>query len=128
MKAGVKDKTKRVALVISGVAVGALNGFLGGGGGMITVPALTAFGGLEAKKAHATAIAVMLPLSLLSAVIYTVGGVWNVRLGTVSGIAVTVGGALGAMLLSRLNNAAVSVVFYLLMIAAGIVGIIRWFG
>ena len=128
MKAGVKDKTKRVALVISGVAVGALNGFLGGGGGMITVPALTAFGGLEAKKAHATAIAVMLPLSLLSAVIYTVGGVWNVRLGTVSGIAVTVGGALGAMLLSRLNNAALSVVFYLLMIAAGIVGIIRWFG
>ena len=128
MKAGIKDKSKRIALALAGLAVGALNGFLGGGGGMITVPALTLFGGLETKKAHATAIAVMLPLSVISAVIYTLGGVWHVRLGLVSGIAVSVGGALGAVLLSRLNNIVVALVFYLLMTAAGVGGIVKWFG
>jgi len=128
MKAGVKDKTKRVALVAAGVLIGALNGFLGGGGGMVTVPALSIFGGLATKKAHATAIAVILPLSVLSAVIYTVGGVYHVRLGAISAGVVTIGGAVGATLLARLNGTVVAIVFYLLMTVAGIGGIIKWFG
>lgn len=115
-------------MVCAGVAVGALNGLLGGGGGMVTVPALTLFGGLPTKKAHATAIAVMLPLSVLSAVVYTLGGVYRVRLGVLSAASVSVGGVVGAMLLARLNTVVVAVIFYLLMTAAGIAGLVKWFG
>lgn len=123
-----KDKVKRVALVVAGLGVGAFNGLLGGGGGMITVPALRVLGGLSTKKAHATAIAVMLPLSVLSAVIYSVSGVYNLRLGLASCGAVAVGGIVGAGLLSRLRSNVLAMLFYTMMTAAGVYSIVRWCG
>ena len=119
---------RKVLLAVAGVAVGALNGLLGGGGGMITVPALRYLGDLPVKKAHATAIAVMLPLSVLSAVTYTFGGVYDLRLGGISCASVSVGGAIGAMLLARLKTNVVAILFYLLMTAAGVYSLVRCFG
>ena len=128
MKERVKTKVKGVALMLAGVAVGALNGLLGGGGGMVTVPALRYLGGLPTKKAHATAIGVMLPLSLISVVTYTLGGVYAVRAGALSAVGVFLGGLVGASLLSRLAVGVVAVLFYALMIAAGVWGVVKWLG
>ena len=50
--------------VLAGAAGGAANGFFGSGGGLLSVPALES-GGLETKKAHATSLAIMLPLSVV---------------------------------------------------------------
>lgn len=58
---------------VSGLAVGIVNGLLGAGGGMIAVPLLKKLG-LSQKQAHANAVAVILPITVLSAVLYLIKG------------------------------------------------------
>ncbi len=111
---------KLTALAFSGLAIGFANGFFGGGGGMLLVPLLSFVAKLEEKKSHATAIAIMLPLSVLSAVIYTVKGAYHITTGLITGGGVIAGGIVGALLLNKLNNKVISMIFYALMIAAGI--------
>lgn len=119
---------KRIGLCLAGVGIGALNGLLGGGGGMITVPALHYLLGLDVKRSHATAIAVMLPLSVVSAAVYTVGGVYHVGLGLWSALGVTLGGLGGAVLLGRMRSNVVAGIFYAVMAVAGVYSAARWFG
>ena len=57
----------------SGILIGMINGLLGAGGGMIAVPILKK-SGLEQKEAHANAVAVILPISLISAILYIMNG------------------------------------------------------
>ena len=70
-------KKKAILLAVCGLAVGAVNGLFGAGGGMLAVPVLTFAAGLGEKKAHATAIAVILPLCLVSTVVYAVRGTFD---------------------------------------------------
>ncbi len=58
-----------ITIAVSGLLIGAVNGLLGAGGGMIAVPLLKKLG-LEQKQAHSNAIAIILPISILSAVLY----------------------------------------------------------
>lgn len=113
-------KKKRTAFgILLGAVIGAANGLLGGGGGMLAVPALSALG-LSARQSHATAILVILPISVVSAIVYIAGGQaeWDVLWST--GLGVIAGGALGAVLLSRLKGAWIRVLFALIMIAVGL--------
>lgn len=66
-----KDKYK---YAVSGAAAGAANGLFGAGGGMILVPLLTRWAGLEDKKAFATSISIIAPLCLVSIVVYCMQG------------------------------------------------------
>lgn len=59
---------------MAGGAAGLVNGFFGGGGGMVLVPLLMSKCGLDRKRAFATSVAVILPLCVLSAVIYYIRG------------------------------------------------------
>ena len=92
-----KSTISRLAFLkyIAAVAAGCVNGLFGGGGGMLIVPLLSSFR-LSAKKAHATAVAVVLPLCLISAVIYS------------------------ALLLKKADNFWLSIFFYAVMIGAGV--------
>lgn len=56
-----------------GVLVGLVNGCFGAGGGLIAVPALKKMG-FEQKSAHANAVALILPITVVSAVLYLVKG------------------------------------------------------
>lgn len=106
--------------ILTGIAVGFANGIFGGGGGMILVPMLTEYLGMEEKCAHATAILIILPLSVVSGLLYAVFGCFDVKFGFYVALGVTVGGALGALLLKRLSLKYVKAVFYALMFFAGI--------
>ena len=99
-------------------AAGCVNGLFGGGGGMLIVPLLSG-AGLEVKKAHATAVAVILPLCLVSAVIYIVKGIFDLHLTLCVGGGVVAGGILGALLLKKAGGFWLSLFFYAVMIAAG---------
>lgn len=105
---------------LGGAAVGFVNGFFGGGGGMLLVPLLEKGLKLPTKRAHATAILLILPMCVASAVTYIVGGSmdWGV-FGQVS-VGVVVGGIIGALLLKKVSPTLTGVVFSLLMLAAGI--------
>ena len=61
---------KKTSAFLLGIPIGALNILLGAGGGMIAVPALKK-GGLNQKQAQANAVAVILPLTIISLIIYT---------------------------------------------------------
>lgn len=109
-----------IILILSGLVIGALNGFFGGGGGMLVVPVLSLVLKMEEKNSHATAIAVIFPLCLISGIVYLVKGAFNLHVGGPSSIGIIIGGVIGAMLLSKLSNNFLKFLFYGVMLAAGI--------
>ena len=76
---------------VTGALAGAANGFFGAGGGLFLVPLLVYWCGLEERRAFATSVAVIFPLSALSAVLYWMQGglafaaAWPYLLGGVLG-------------------------------------------
>lgn len=113
-----KKRLQNFYAVLGGLAVGFANGFFGAGGGMLAVPVLTFIMGLEEKKAHATALLIILPLSIISSLIYGKSvSIGDNFLEILSGV--LIGGILGALLLKKLNTASLVVSFYFLMAFAG---------
>jgi len=115
----IKKSVKNFILTAGGLLVGFLNGFFGGGGGMIAVPVLSSCG-IEAKKSHASALMVILPLSAVSAFFYLKGGSVEPPLLLKTGAGVILGGILGAFLLKKLSGSTIRIVFIAVMLAAGI--------
>ncbi len=70
---------KNIWLTLGGFAVGLVNGVLGAGGGLLAVPLLKKAGGLQGRQAHINSVAVILPITLTSAVFYLVGGKVELR-------------------------------------------------
>ena len=64
---------ENIKTAAAGAVCGLANGFFGSGGGIIAVPLLEQ-NGMEIKKAHATSLAITLPMSLVSAAIYYAKG------------------------------------------------------
>ena len=56
--------------LLAGLAAGFVNGFFGAGGGMVLVPLLIFLVGLPDKLAFSSAISIILPLCVVSLVIY----------------------------------------------------------
>ena len=65
-----EKKASILRCALSGACAGLVNGFFGGGGGMLLIPLLTRFCGLEDKHAFATCVAIIAPLCAVSAGIY----------------------------------------------------------
>lgn len=65
---------ERSKYIIIGLLAGVANGFFGAGGGLFLVPLFVGWVGLEQRKAFATSVAVVLPLSLVSAGVYLCRG------------------------------------------------------
>lgn len=105
---------------LMGVLIGFINGFFGGGGGMICVPVLTNIFKLKEKVAHATAIFIMLPLSISSLIVYFMHGTLNENsLGLII-IGFAGGAIIGALILNKINNVILKLIFSFIILAAGI--------
>ena len=104
----------------AGSLAGLVNGLFGGGGGMIIVPCLKRFLKYETNASHATAIAVILPLSVASGIFYTVFGNFEWRSLVFTSAGVVAGGILGALLLKKLSSKPLTLIFALVMAAAGV--------
>lgn len=108
-----------------GLVTGFVNGFFGAGGGTILVPGMERLLDTEEHKAHATAIAVILPISAISALlyIYKVDIPWKtlllVSFGGMSG------GFVGARILKRFSGKWLHIVFGGFMLAAAAKMIIK---
>ena len=87
-------------IIITGMVTGVVNGLFGSGGGTIVVPAMVLLLGTDEHKAHATAISIILPLTLVSAFFYISNKFvdWEITIKVVLGG--TVGGFAGAKLLN----------------------------
>lgn len=107
-------------MIFGGIGVGFVNGFFGGGGGMLCVPLLDKVLGEKTKTAHATAMLIILPISVASAVTYAANGYFDLKTTLIVGGGVIAGGIAGALLLKKLSSGVVGIIFALLMIAAGV--------
>lgn len=71
---GIVLKKEWFSPALAGGLAGLVNGFFGGGGGMVLVPLLVSRCGLSQRKAFATSVVIILPLCAFSAVIYWLRG------------------------------------------------------
>ncbi|MEE0898710.1 MAG: sulfite exporter TauE/SafE family protein [Acutalibacteraceae bacterium] len=118
-----KNKSK-IFSYLCGILIGAVNGLFGAGGGIITVPILRK-AGLEAKQSHANAVAVILPVSILSGVLYLVNG--KVQFSDVSPYILwgLIGSVLGTFVLKKISPLWLKRIFGIFVIYAGVRMILR---
>ena len=111
---------QKAYMAITGALTGLANGFFGGGGGMIVVPLMNYLLNMKTKESHATAIAVILPITLISALVYFIGGKFDFEIGMPSLVGVVIGGAMGAWLLGKLSAKWLTKIFSIVMFIAGV--------
>lgn len=113
-------KTKWSKPVIVGALAGILNGMFGAGGGLVLVPLLIGWIGMEQKQAFATSVAVMLPLSIASFALFCLrgGNVWEQALPYMLGG--IIGGILSAKLFKNVSARWLHRTFSVLILYGGI--------
>lgn len=116
----ISNVKRRLYELSLGAIAGILNGFFGGGGGTVVVVMLIALLKKEQHVAHATAILIILPLSLVSAIVYSAFGNFELSVGLGAGIGVLVGGIIGAFSLRKISSKWLSIIFSAVMTIAGI--------
>ncbi len=110
---------KKLGGALLGLAVGLLNGLFGAGGGMVAVPMLKK-AGLEPKDAHATSIAITMPLSVFSGYLYLQAGGLALSDALPFIPAGVIGALVGALLLKKASNTLLRRLFGALVIVAAV--------
>lgn len=114
-----KANKKAILPSVAGVAIGFVNSFLGAGGGTIAVPLLKKTG-LSQKEAHINAVAVILPVTVVSAGYYILKGSVSVSDAfpyIPSGI---LGAVIGSFIMKKISPLFLKRIFGAFMIYAGI--------
>lgn len=89
---------QNVKFAVTGGLAGAANGFFGAGGGMFLVPLLVRWCGIEERRAFATSVAVIFPISIVSVIIYWMQGSLDWR----SALPYLAGGLAGGLIAGRI--------------------------
>jgi hypothetical protein len=113
-------RSEKWKYAIAGGASGLVNGFFGGGGGMLLVPLLTGWCKLDQRHAFATSVAIILPLCVLSSVIYWFRGGLDIAAALPYLAGGLVGGFLGGKLFQKLNAVWLRRAFALLILYGGV--------
>ena len=95
-------KSRGFKLVLLGFITGIINGLFGSGGGMLIVPALVFLLGLKEYKAHATAISIILPITIVSTIVYFFNKSISLKTSLFVMIGSLVGSFIGAKLLNKI--------------------------
>lgn len=115
-----------VWFVPAALAAGVINGLLGAGGGVVMLYLIRAVlrrsetGEELQKDTFASVVAVMLPVSIVSAVSYAARGAIDMSEMQVLTLPALAGGIIGAYLTDRLPSKAVRWIFAVLVIISGI--------
>ena len=99
--------------------VGIINGTVGAGGGLVAVPLLKS-SGISQKESHSSAIAVLLPVCVTSALSYLYAGHVELSDATPYFIPSIIGAVVGTFLLDRISTELLKKVFALIMLYAGV--------
>src|SRR5690554_3218522 len=105
---------------IIGLISGFINGLFGSGGGTIIVPSLTFILGLPQHNAHATALIIILPLSILSSIIYFNSQLIDFPITLKISLGAIIGAYIGAKILNRIPNKWLRKIFGIFMVIAAI--------
>jgi len=106
---------------VIGIVAGFFSGLFGAGGGAILILSLERFLKVDAHKAHATTVAIILPIAIVTSIIYLYDETninWFAILYTsIGGVA---GGYLGARYLNKISGKMLHRIFGIFMIAAAL--------
>jgi len=94
-------KSKLIWYIATGAIAGLLAGFLGIGGGILLVPIMVGLLGLTQHKAHGTSLAIIIPISIMSAIVYALRGHIDWTLVATIGSGSVVGAIIGAKLMMK---------------------------
>ena len=103
-----------------GAAAGAINGVFGAGGGMVLVPLLRRFCGVEERSLYSTALAVMLPVSGVSLLALALRGGVDVLLAGPYCVGGVLGGLIAGLLYQKVPVRALHVCLGLLILWGGV--------
>lgn len=106
--------------VLIGIIGGALNGLFGAGGGSLVVPAMEKFLSMDSKKAHATAIAIIFQMSIVSSVLYVKNGFFDLGLWSKTALGGVAGGAVGAAVLAKISVKYLKMIFGAVIIVTAV--------
>ncbi|MCM1544921.1 MAG: sulfite exporter TauE/SafE family protein [Ruminococcus sp.] len=115
---------KKYRVYLSGVAIGFINALFGAGGGMIAVPLMRSMG-LNQKQAQATAICVILPLSVITSAVYLKNGLVTFSDAVVFVPFGVIGAIIGTKIFKSISSSALKKFFAVFMLWAGIRMIMR---
>lgn len=110
---------KKAINFILGAVTGFLNGLFGSGGGVVAVPCLEK-SGAEPKKAHATSVALIFGLSVITAVAYLLGGRLDFGLAWRFIPYGLIGAVIGTFLLKKIPNSLLRRIFGIIIIAGAV--------
>lgn len=114
------DIVKYFKYISVGLVTGMANGLFGSGGGTIAVPAMVLLLDIGEHKAHATAISIILPLTVTSAFFYISNAYVNWEITFKVMLGGLVGGYLGARLLNICPAKVLRKVFAVFMLLGAI--------
>ena len=111
---------------LAGALAGLANGLFGAGGGLFLVPLLTRWAGMEERRAFATSVAVMLPLSVISAGTYGLGGGLDLAATAPYALGGVIGGLLAGRLLGKVPTLWLRRAFGALILYGGVRAVMGW--
>ncbi len=113
-----------VVLALVGIAAGALAATLGIGGGVIFVPTLALIGGFEQQLAQGTSLAIIIPTTLIGAIVHARAKRVDWAKVTRVGLGGIVGGLAGAQLALNVDESLLRRLFavFLLLMAFRMLG------
>lgn len=118
--------TKPIKLIGIGLIAGIVNGLFGSGGGTLVVPALVFLIGVKDYKAHATAISIILPLSIISTFIYFKNNIIRFDIALVITLGGVLGSFIGAKILKKVPAPVLRKIFGIVIIITALRMIIKW--
>lgn len=118
-----KDNIKLIGI---GFVTGIINGVFGSGGGTIIVLSLVYIMGLKDHKAHATAISIILPLSILSTAVYLFKNTIPLKISGLVALGGLVGSYLGAKYLNKVPTNILRKVFGVIIIYTAFRMVWKW--
>lgn len=99
---------------------GIVNGWMGLGAGMMLVPFFENKKGMNSQNAQATMMAFVWPMTLISAGIYWVKGIWRLDAVWILCIGALPGALLGAVFMKKMKNKTVHIIFAIITILSGV--------
>jgi uncharacterized protein len=118
--------TPIVQYILLGLAAGIASGFLGIGGGLILIPAMTLLFGLTQQQAQGTSLAVLIPpVGILAALTYYRAGHVNVKIAGFICLGFVFGALAGSRVAVHLSNDVLRRVFGAFIVLAGLSMIVK---
>lgn len=110
------NKKKIIKIIIVGIGAGIISGLFSSGGGLIFVLAFSNFLGLEEKRARATTIFCMLPIVIVTGVLYNLNIDINYNVAIKCAIGGVIGSVIGSFILSKLSDKYLNLSFIIFLV------------